>query len=207
MTSRNSEGERMVRKICSSGLLAILVCSLGCNSPRTDKVDAGFFQKVGYAPKPHLMTVYFTDGSVYSYENVPEQVYKQLLRAASPGSFFNKSIRDSYHSELIHIRTTPLAKSRFPQKTAPPKPSFECSQLRVNRRAVKSVILDSVAYDAGDNCMILYFDRGYVYEYGGVPPGVFDALVHAPNIDKFFNKKIWGKYPDRQIKRSSGRPS
>lgn len=194
----------MIRKLSSSAVLAILACSLSCtvNSPRTDAVDAGFFKRVGYDPSPHLLTVYFTDGSVYSYEKVPEKLYRQLLKSDSPGSFFDTAIRNNYASELIHIRTAPFAMPRLVPKIASSDPAFPCSEPSVaNRKALKSVILDFAAYDAGHKCLVLYFDRGYVYQYGGVPAGIFKALIRAPAVDRFFNEQIWGKYPKRQTQK------
>ena len=194
----------MTRQLSLSAVLSILTCSLACtgNSPRTDEVKAGFFKKVGYDPGPRLMTVYFTNGSVYSYEKVPEKLYKQLLKSASPGSFFNAAIRDQYTSELVHIRTAPFAMPRVAPRVASSETAFRCLEPgAANRKAVKSVILDFAAYDAGDKCMVLYFDRGYIYEYGGVPAGIFNALIRARNADKFFNEQIWGKYPKRQTQK------
>jgi KTSC domain len=197
--------EPVIRQLPPIAALAVLLGSLACsgNSPRTDAVKAGFFNKVEYDPKPRLMTIYFTDGSVYTYDKVPAKVYTQLVKSASPGSFFNKNIMGSYTSELIHLRTAPYGYSRLSKKLASPDP-FPCLLPGANRiplKPVKSVILDFAAYDAGDACLILYFDKGYVYEYGGVPRGVFNALVNSRNIDKFFNEQIWGKYPKRQIQR------
>jgi hypothetical protein len=133
---------------------------------------------------------------------VPATVYRQLLKSASPGSFFNQAIRYTYASELIHIRTAPYALPHLTPKAPSSEPVFPCvEQAAANRKPVKSIILDFAAYDAGDKCMVLYFDRGYVYEYSGVPVGTYNALIRARNVDKFFNEQIWGKYAKRQIQK------
>jgi hypothetical protein len=50
------------------------------------------------------------------------------------------------------------------------QPTFPCLEPGApERKPVKSVILDFAAYHAGDQCMVLYFDKGYVYEYGAMP--------------------------------------
>jgi hypothetical protein len=190
----------MVRIVASCSALAFLICVLSCtNKPRTDEVNAGFFQKTGYNPIPHTLTIYFKDGSTYAYKMVPEKVYSKLVRSDHPGLFFNDEIKGKYDFELIDVRTTPLAPPQLTPKIAPPEPTFPCSEFGSLKRKIKSEVLDFAAYDARDKCMILYFDRRGVYEYGGVPPQIFDRLIQVPNAGSFFNKHIWGKYPKRRI--------
>jgi hypothetical protein len=193
----------MMRTVVSSSGLVILICLLGCSpKPRTDTINAGFFQKIQYDPVPHILTIYFTDGSAYAYKTVPERVYNQLLRSDDPGLFFNDEIRDRYTFELIHVRTAHSALPQLVIKEVPSEPEFVCSEpSSANRKALKSELLDFAAYDAKDKCMILYFDRRGVYEYGGVPPQVFSGLIQTRNVGGFFNKHIWGKYPKRRIRR------
>lgn len=42
------------------------------------------------------LIIKFNNGSVYSYEDVPLKIYKDLINAESHGKFFNKNIRMSY---------------------------------------------------------------------------------------------------------------
>jgi hypothetical protein len=42
------------------------------------------------------LEVHFTDGSRYTYHSVSPLVFSNLLRALSPGWFFNRYIRNSY---------------------------------------------------------------------------------------------------------------
>jgi len=42
------------------------------------------------------LEIEFTDGSVYTYHGVSPFVWANLLRALSPGWFFNKYIRNRY---------------------------------------------------------------------------------------------------------------
>jgi len=53
-------------------------------------------REVEYDPGSGTLAVFFNDGSVYSYFNVPQVVYETLLRAGSPGSFFNRDVRNDY---------------------------------------------------------------------------------------------------------------
>jgi hypothetical protein len=170
------------------------------NAQRTDEVNAKFFRKVTYDSGQLRLTVYFTNGSIYSYEKVPAAKYRQLIGSTDPGTFFNTDVRDKFTARMIHARTAPYRPS--PRKTRPAAVTFQCVEPAPNTRThVSSVILDYAAYDGQNQCMVLYFDRGYVYQYGNVPPGVFKGLIETNEVDKFFNDQIWGKYPRRQTKR------
>jgi hypothetical protein len=48
-------------------------------------------RSVGY--EAGTLEVEFESGSVYQYFDVSESIYDELLRAASPGTFFNEQIR------------------------------------------------------------------------------------------------------------------
>ncbi len=52
-----------------------------------------------YVPDTRTLTIWFTSsGRQYDYFGVPEAVFRGLLNAASPGSYFNDHIRDQYAS-------------------------------------------------------------------------------------------------------------
>jgi hypothetical protein len=42
------------------------------------------------------LTLTFTSGRSYTYEDVPEDIYEQLLQSPSPGTFYAFWIRDQY---------------------------------------------------------------------------------------------------------------
>jgi len=42
------------------------------------------------------LRITFRDGSVYTYWNVPRVIYDTLVSTASPGSFYNRDIRNDY---------------------------------------------------------------------------------------------------------------
>ena len=48
-------------------------------------------------PKTRQLTVTFTTGRVYVYDDVPDAVATALRAAPSKGSFFNSQIRNAYH--------------------------------------------------------------------------------------------------------------
>jgi KTSC domain len=42
------------------------------------------------------LTLTFVSGRSYTYENVPEDIYEQLLQSSSPGTFYAFNIKDQY---------------------------------------------------------------------------------------------------------------
>ncbi len=51
---------------------------------------------VGYDHAAHVLEAEFRNGAVYRYFAVPASLVRQLLRAASIGSFFNAHVRDRF---------------------------------------------------------------------------------------------------------------
>ena len=58
-------------------------------------------ESVFYNPATFNLTVYFTDGTVYKYSDVPLHIVTSLVQTASAGRFFNSSIRDVYPVERL----------------------------------------------------------------------------------------------------------
>lgn len=52
-----------------------------------------------YDPEVENLKIEFIDGSVYTYFNVPNQVYRSLGLAGSAGSFFHRHIKGRYSYE------------------------------------------------------------------------------------------------------------
>lgn len=49
-----------------------------------------------YDDRKHVLIVEFKHGGVYNYYDVPQQVFEQMIRAPSKGSFFLENIREEY---------------------------------------------------------------------------------------------------------------
>lgn len=43
-----------------------------------------------------ILYIQFKSGSIYSYDNVPQSVYQELMSASSHGKYFSAYIRNSY---------------------------------------------------------------------------------------------------------------
>lgn len=53
-------------------------------------------QRVEYDTEEGELVIEFTDGTFFTYHNVPPEVLGGLLSAASPGAYFNRNIRGVY---------------------------------------------------------------------------------------------------------------
>jgi hypothetical protein len=59
-------------------------------------VSSSAISSVGYDGRSAVLEVEFSSGAVYDYLNVPEKVYRALLKAPSKGSFVSRRVRDRY---------------------------------------------------------------------------------------------------------------
>ena len=64
---------------------------------RRRPVASEALSSVGWADG--VLELEFTSGELYRYLEVPELVFRQLLRAESKGRFFQERIRDRYDLE------------------------------------------------------------------------------------------------------------
>jgi hypothetical protein len=69
----------------------------------------------------------------------------------------------------------------------------------VERKAVASSSLKAVGYDAQQRLLEIEFQHGGVYQYSGVPANVYQALLAAPSLGRYFNESIRGDYDSREI--------
>ena len=60
------------------------------------KVDSSMMTEVTYDKAARELVITFTSGKTYVYFGVPAAVYRDLLKAASKGSYFLDTIKDVY---------------------------------------------------------------------------------------------------------------
>ena len=63
---------------------------------RRKKVQSSTIRSIGYDSDNEILELEFTSREVYQYMQVPELIYKELMNAASHGSYFNNTIKDEY---------------------------------------------------------------------------------------------------------------
>ena len=70
----------------------------------------------------------------------------------------------------------------------------------MHRIALDSRTLASAGYDDPSATMELEFVEGRVYRYFVVPRSVFDALLSADSVGRFFQEHIRDVYPYERIR-------
>jgi lysyl-tRNA synthetase class 2 len=63
--------------------------------------QSNHLQAFDYDDQRRVLTIQFTNGSVYNYAGVDPQTYADLSKASSPGSFFHSKIKGAFKSTLI----------------------------------------------------------------------------------------------------------
>lgn len=65
----------------------------------------------------------------------------------------------------------------------------------MERQPVTSSNLVSVGYEAGSETLKVEFKRQSVYQYYNVPQMLYEQLLQAPSIGKFFIANIRDQFP------------
>jgi hypothetical protein len=65
----------------------------------------------------------------------------------------------------------------------------------MQRIPVQSSQIQEIGYDPEKSVLEVQFKRGLtVYHYAGVPPEVYEDLMHSESIGKFFNANVRDKF-------------
>ena len=64
-------------------------------------VNSSLLAKVSHDPSQSVLQLWFCDGAIYRYFDVPEKICDNLLAAQSKGSYFNREIRDCFRYALV----------------------------------------------------------------------------------------------------------
>lgn len=62
---------------------------------------SGMVSSISYDEQERKLTLGFNSGGAYEYEDVPKNVFDELLSAESAGKYFHLHIRNKYKSEKI----------------------------------------------------------------------------------------------------------
>lgn len=57
---------------------------------------------IGYSKRLHALEVEFVNGAVYRYNNVPPEIYRDLLDAPSKARFYDANVRGHFPS--VHVK-------------------------------------------------------------------------------------------------------
>jgi hypothetical protein len=65
------------------------------------RMNSSKIRSVGYDPKSQVLEVEFSDGRVFAYSGVSQEVHRQFMAAPTAASFFEDKIADDYPSRRI----------------------------------------------------------------------------------------------------------
>ena len=68
----------------------------------------------------------------------------------------------------------------------------------MERKPVNSSNLISVGYDLKSKTLEIEFKNG-IYQYIGVPIGIYESLMKAQSKGKYFHRFIRGRFPDKKV--------
>ena len=69
--------------------------------------NSSLLKAAAYHDKLAVLELAFHSGAVYRYFGVPAQIYHQLLRAESKGTYFNSYIQDHFNFTKLHAAASP----------------------------------------------------------------------------------------------------
>jgi hypothetical protein len=69
----------------------------------------------------------------------------------------------------------------------------------MDRYSVFSSNITSIGYDSGTSTLEVEFTSGSVYQYYGVPQGIYDAFVAAASKGQFLASQIKDRFPYARV--------
>ena len=71
---------------------------------RAAKLSSSLISRIGYDPDERQLKVWFRDGPLYCYFDVPERLFDELKSAQSPGRFYNARIKGCFRCSFDPAR-------------------------------------------------------------------------------------------------------
>jgi hypothetical protein len=65
------------------------------------RINAANIRSVGYDSRNRLLEVEFSSGSIVQYSGVSEEVYRGLMNAPWPGSYFRDRIEEDFPAKRL----------------------------------------------------------------------------------------------------------
>jgi len=69
----------------------------------------------------------------------------------------------------------------------------------IPREKVDSSNVAEVGHDSDTDTLVVLFHNGGMYAYDDVPRTVYDQMLSAESVGKFFNAHVKGKYDFRKV--------
>jgi hypothetical protein len=71
---------------------------------RAAKLSSSLISRIGYDADARLLKVWFRDGPLYCYFDVPESLFDEMRTAGSPGRFYNGRVKGCYRCSFDPAR-------------------------------------------------------------------------------------------------------
>ena len=65
------------------------------------RLNASNIRSAGYDSRSRVLEIEFSNGGIFQYSGVSDEVYRRLVNAPSPGSFFRDEIEESFTGKRI----------------------------------------------------------------------------------------------------------
>lgn len=66
---------------------------------------------------------------------------------------------------------------------------------------IASSCLKDIGYDHDARVLMLEFQHGGVYRYSDVPPFIYEGLLSAPSLGRYFQRHVRGSYVFARVAR------
>jgi hypothetical protein len=73
------------------------------NEIKMNIAGGAYIYSVGYDCKAQKMIIELRNGTLYSYNNVPENVYNEMLNNDSAETYFVRNIKYEYEQEKLSV--------------------------------------------------------------------------------------------------------
>lgn len=65
------------------------------------RLNASNLRSAGYDTRSRVLEIEFSNGSINQYTGVSEEIYRRLMNAPSPGSYFRDEIEESFSAKRL----------------------------------------------------------------------------------------------------------
>ena len=65
------------------------------------RLNASIIRSAGYDARNRVLEIEFSSGSITQYTGVSEEVYRRLVNAPSPGSYFRDEIEENFTAKRV----------------------------------------------------------------------------------------------------------
>jgi hypothetical protein len=65
------------------------------------RLNASNLRSAGYDPRNRVLEIEFSNGGITQYSGVSEEVYRRLMNAPTPGSYFRDEIEENFSAKRV----------------------------------------------------------------------------------------------------------